>query len=264
MVRGSSCGRLMELVREHDLRGHVQRLREIFNRRLEPKHGDTYRLTTIPSFGNSINIGLEKNSCTSEVSGDRAAPEICGVLADTGSRRVLCSFLEGWSRKGKERFQFEKAAFSFFLEFEQDDGLAAKQVFRLEWDNWKVQNSPNSAAYPHWQFDRWLTASDAQQLDQLKNSLATPTQQEVVVFQSAKQQALADGQRARYDRPDLIWFTRLHFPAIAPWATDPIRHSDADPKRDPSHRSLPRNITELEDWIESALRYLKTELIAYA
>jgi hypothetical protein len=249
----------MDPVTEHELRGHEQRLRQILNRRLQPSHGAQYQLEPIPWLSPTIHIGLQRNACTVDVAGDRARPGICGVLADRGARRMLCSYIEGW-KPSRKRFAFDKAAMTFFLEFRQGELIAAKQMFRLEWDNWQSNPAlPGNAAYPHWQFDRWLTASDAEQLARLRARFAAP-EPEAIVFEGAEQQIqAADPQEP--ERPDLAWFTRLHFPAIAPWATDPI---SADAREPVSHRSVPQSLKQLEGWTDSALRYVSSEIEAYA
>lgn len=250
----------MDPVTEHELKGHEQRLRQILNRRLQPSHGEQYRLEPIPWLSPTIYIGLQRNGCTVDVAGDRAQPDICGVLADRGPRRLLCSYIEGWNF-ARKRYAFDKAAMTFFLEFRQGNITAAKQVFRLEWDNWEANRAlPGTAAYPHWQFDRWLTASDAEQLARLRARLAATEPPAAVVFENAEQQIQA-AEPQEPERPDLGWFTRLHFPAIAPWATNPIPLDASEPA---SHRSMPCSLKELEDWTDSALRYVHSEIDAYA
>jgi|SRR5579862_924190 len=248
----------MDPVTEHDLKGHEQRLREILNRRLHPSQSARYQLAPIPWLSPTIFIGLQRNACTVDVTSDRSLPEICGVLSDRGARRLLCSYVEGWNF-ARKRYAFKKAAMTFFLEFRQGELISAKQVFRLEWDNWQTNAGlPTTAAYPHWQFDRWLTASDADRLARLRARLAAPESQ-AAIFESAEQQ-IETAQPQEPDRPDLGWFTRVHFPAIAPWATHPI---PMDAKKPVSHRSVPQSLKELEDWTESALRYVFSEVETY-
>jgi hypothetical protein len=151
---------------------------------------------------------------------------------------------------------------TFFLEFEVNNTRTTKQIFRLEWENWTLQAQPNKAAYPHWQFDPWLTASDTAQLERLRSSFVE-AQDEIAVFESAESQIQVDYRHSRRDRPDLGWFTRVHFPAIAPWATTRIKSLD-DTRHPQPHRCMPDSPTQLEGWIDSALYYLKNEVTTYA
>jgi hypothetical protein len=75
-----------------------------------------------------------------------------------------------------------------------------------------------------------------------------------LVFETAEKQV-------EQKRPDLGWFTKIHFPSIAPWATNPVPQLDAG---DQSHRSLPSSPKAIEDWLDSALCYLRSELSAHA
>ncbi len=249
----------MQPVSEHIFSGHLQTLRQIFRRRLESRHGDSFILKANNIAGPGVSIVLQGNSSTVSVVSDRDAYEACAILATVGQRRILCSFYESWKiiRPKKPEYRFDKVAMTFFLSIIQRNDFLNKQIFRLEWDDWQQQDQPNKAAYPHWQFDRWLTGSDDRGLIKLRESFEAPTT-EVVIFESAEQAA----QRpVRLERPDLGWFTRLHFPSIAPWATDPIK--DLNDVSIQPHRSIPNSVTELEGWIESALRYLKSELETY-
>lgn len=261
MAPSLSRGLRMQPIKPNELTGHVQRLREIFNLRFERKYGDTYQLDYDPHPGPLIDLRLKPNSCTIEVARDRGQLEPCAVLAEIDARRVLCSFFEAWRNGRKKGFQFENASMTFFLEFKTGETLTIKQMFRLEWDNWTLQEKPNKAAYPHWQFDPWLTASDTVRLDNLRSSFAE-AEGEIAVFESAERRIREDDRHARSDRPDLGWFTQVHFPAIAPWATTPIESLD-DAHHPQPHRCMPDSTTQLERWIDSALRYLKSELETY-
>lgn len=207
----------MQPIDQHELRGHIQRLREIFNRRLEIAHGDNYQLENVPLLGPGIYLTLQRNSCTSDVTNDRGEQVVCGVLASMQTKRILCSFFEGWKLSGKTRVQFDKTWMTFFLEFTERGSLTTKQIFRLEWDNWQIQETKDKAAYPHWQFDQWLTASDMQAIEKLRKDFEIPgiePGETLMPFESAEEQLQIDR------RPNLPWFTKLHFPAVANWAAN--------------------------------------------
>ena len=251
-------------IRQRELFGHLQKLRQIFALRFKSTHHDNFEIKSNHSAGPGVYFVLQDNSSTVQVVNDRHANEVCAVLAASSKKRILCSFYEGWqiSRPKNPQYQFARAALTFFVAVEQGQQSLKKQLFRLEWDNWLDQDMPNKAAYPHWQFDRWLTASDISgvELSELRASFEN-SRSEALIFKSAKQQETSDNG-LRVCRPNLGWFTRLHFPSYAPWATHPIQSLD-DPKAPQSHRSIPDSVTQIEDWINSALCYLKNELETY-
>ena len=177
-------------------------------------------------------------------------------------RRILCSFFESWGiiRPKKAQYRFNKAGMTFFLAFEKDQDLLKKQIFRLDWDNWQNDDPPNKAAYPHWQFDRWLTASEPRDASNALRERFVQVGEEVLTFEAAMRgQALEE----EAGRPHLRWFTRLHFPAIAPWTTFPIKSLE-DASKPRVIVRCPSRWEQLGDWMESTLRYLKNELQTYA
>ena len=246
----------MQPVSQHVLSKHLQSLRQIFGRRLESRHGDQIILKASNVAGPGVSFALQDSASTISVINDRDANEVSGILAAVGENRILCSFYESWRimRPKKPEYRFDKVGMTFFLTVAEGNEFLSKQIFRLEWDNWRHQEPPNQAAYPHWQFDRWLTGSDDRGLVELRESFERP-RIDSVVFESAEQ---AIERPMRLGRPDLSWFTRLHFPSIAPWATNPITNLD-DTSKQP-HRTVPNSIKELEGWIESSLQYVKNEL----
>jgi hypothetical protein len=249
-IRGRS---MRSPIEKSEFDRHLQRLRRIFDRRVEAKHGDNFRMSILPNRGGMTNVTLQKNSSTVDAINDLDRKEVCAVLKSSPKTSILCAYFESWQAAGKERLMFQNASMTFFLTFENRWSSTTKQIFRLEWENWQNQNPPNSAAYPHWQFDRWLTASDTNLLEDLRESLEGAPSEEFV-FETAERQV-------ERKRPDLGWFTKIHFPSNAPWATNPVPVLDVGVQ---SHRSLPSSPKAIEDWLDSALCYLKGELLAHA
>lgn len=263
MALALSRGLSMNPISQHVFQGHLQALRNILGRRFKSQHGDNFELTANYIPGPGVSIVLQDNASTFNVVNEGGANRVCAVLATVGQKHILCSFYESWKiiRPRKPEYLFDKAGMAFFLAIPHGKDFVNKQMFRLEWDNWKHQDQPNKAAHPHWQFDRWLTASETGLgLVELRESFKGP-EPEAVIFESAAAQAAQQFAR-NFERPDLGWFTRLHFPSIAPWATDPIKNLD-DANQQP-HRSVPNSVTELEGWIKSSLQYLRNELETYA
>lgn len=252
----------MNPISQHIFQGHLQALHKIFGRRFESRHGDNFILTANNIAGPGVSITIQDNASTFNVANEGDANRVCAVLYAVGQKRILCSFYESWKiiRPRKPEYLFDKAGMAFFLAVPQGTDFVNKQMFRLEWDNWQHQDQQNKAAHPHWQFDRWLTASETDLgLVELRESFEA-AETEAVIFESAAQ--AAQPSEKAFERPNLGWFTRIHFPSIAPWATDPIKNLD-DASQQP-HRSVPNSVTELERWIESSLQYLRNELETYA
>lgn len=263
-VRGRFSGRFMrQPLNGHELRGHLQKLRQIFGMRFESKYGENFEPRSIQTAGPGVCFVLQENSSTVNVTNDLHEKEVCAVLATVGQKRFLCSFFESWKmiRPRNPQYRFNQANLKFFLGVGAGREPLQKQIFRLEWDNWQDHDPPNKAAYPHWQFDRWLTASDGDRDDvlELRESFKA-SDDKPMIFESAEQQGVERPIRA--ERPDLGWFTRIHFPSNAPWAIEPIKSLD-DAREPQPHRTIPNCVTELEGWIDSALRYLKNELETY-
>ena len=147
-------------IEKNEFASHLQRLRNIFNRRVEAEHGDVFQMSVLPNRGGMTYVTLQKNSSTVDAMSDLDREEVCAVLTSSSKKRILCAYSESWESAGRERQTFQNASMTFFLTFEDGGSSSTKQIFRLEWENWRAQNPPNTAAYPHWQFDRWLTASD--------------------------------------------------------------------------------------------------------
>jgi hypothetical protein len=132
------------------------------------------------------------------------------------------------------------------------DEQVTKQIFRLEWEDWRRWSTQNCAAHPHWQFDRWLTASTDYNMETIRHSFREEAQG-AVSFELVE-------EVSKPFRPDLRWFTRIHFPVIAPWATRQI--TDLRALEQP-HRARLNSLREIETWTDSALRYIKNELDEY-
>lgn len=271
MALSSTSGLLMKPISQHLFNGHLQSLSRIFGQAFLSRNGGTFILTT-HNIGGNVEVILQSNDNTLPLVNDREASVVCAVLY-SGNRKVCCSFFERWivvGRKKAPEFKFDSAGLTFFLAVPVEGNIDSyKQIFRLEWDNWEDQDPPNKAAYPHWQFDRWLTGSTPEaKLEALRKSLESGGDEataEPPAFETAEGAIASSALGPKPEtRPNLGWFTRLHFPSIAPWATDPIKDEDIDLEEpDQPHRRIPKSPKQLEDWIRSSLVYLKNEVGTY-
>jgi hypothetical protein len=244
---------LFSMIKSIDLRqlqGHIKKLESIFTERLVGRHGELFRIDILNDRHGTTNLSLQRNSSTKDARSDRATDEVCGVVVDLGKNSILCSFMERWSRFSQKLYQFRQVSLFFFLTTSEKADV--RQLFRLEWEHAAADERVARAAHPHWQFDRWLTASDEDTVQRLRPTfLGQPDTP--IVFGS-------ESVPAESGRPNLRWFTKLHFPAIAPWATTPI--SDLSNLNQP-HSTVPNSTEGIEGWVDSALCYLGNELQTY-
>ncbi|MDZ4057750.1 MAG: hypothetical protein U1D69_12455, partial [Polynucleobacter sp.] len=237
---------------QKDFDGHLQKLRQILKNRAVGRQSDVFEFGATVSRGSNIDVHLKRNASTEQAVNDFDHEVTCAVLCIFGSRKILFSYYETWKQVSKTRYQFLQASNKFFLAYDRGEIGERRQIFRLEWENWQLSETPNKAAYPHWQFDRWLTGSDAQTREEIRASFQEQAGE--MVFDTAEAQA-------RSERPNLGWFTKVHFPVSAQWAKDKIKSLDdlVQP-----HRLMPESADELENWLDSALYYVANEVNVYA
>jgi len=242
----------MQPIRPNEFTGHLQKLRQIFKRRVRAPSDEVFVFDPVPTRNGIVEVRLVRNASTSTAIDDFDREAVCATLANIDEKRVLCSYGESWNIAREGRYKFRQAAAIFFLAFGSPNDLRTKQIFRLEWENWLLQSERPKAAYPHWQFDRWLTASDAEDNASLRAG-----------FQASDEKAFEPGPWPDTPtvRPNLAWFTRVHFPVSAQWASRPINDLD---QAELSHQSIPASPQELQGWLDSALCYVENEIKTYA
>lgn len=249
-------GLSMKPIKENEFTGHLNRLREIFKKRAFSPKTEVFTFDFTPVRAGNIYVRLRGNSSTEGASDDDGIETMCAVLHQWEKKNILFSYGETWQPVGtkySQKIEFSSASIQFFVGYEFGAGRLTKQIFRLEWENFKRRDQPNEAAHPHWQFDRWLTETDAQTLASIRSNLQKEQSPERP-FESA-QSAAAPRE------PDLSWLKRIHFPSNAQWATNPIRSISMP---DQPHRSIPESVGQLEDWLSSALCYVDNEIKRYA
>jgi hypothetical protein len=206
----------------------------------------------------TISGSLQKDDQTVTVRSDRDYWEAAVVLAGVSKRavRLLVGFHEKWSQLARESFEFHNVSLRFYLQPSEED---AKQCFRLEWED-RNQNcdgrrvfSAAGAAHPHWQFDRWLTNSDGERLEELRRELVESEDRPVREF-SANDGGSGASIGGAGTRRNLSWFTKIHFPATAKWPVSPIASMESETQ---PHAEAPASLVQIENWIGSSLRYVR-------
>jgi hypothetical protein len=186
------------------------------------------------------------------------------IAADEGAE-LQFYLAEHWFRKGKS-FQFRSANLRFALFTSEPHALPL--YFRLEWaarlpdSNGSYVFTGKGSAHPHWQFDGDLRAltfdpSDSEPGEIIDIELE-PKEQSVDL------EAGVDATVTTVTTDGAIglipWFHRLHLPARAMWAEQLCTMPDeASPQQ---HE--PSNSTEIDNWIISALRYMRHEFSQYS
>lgn len=241
------------------LDAHKRAVSAVLQRRLQARGKDLFQLREEQGRSGTLSLYLQANRHTRGVSSDRDETEQAGLLATRPSGDLLCSFFEVWGIAAE--FEFRSLALRFYLQPRGKLASDARQIFRLEWED-KTQTRNGipvfpapGAAYPHWQFDRWLTASDRDSVDQLRRLLLAKAPTQPQEFGSPT------GAPAMSQRPDLKWFTRLHFPVIAPWYEQPIIDMSLE---DQPHRWRLTKPEQVVDWLDSSLRYVVHQFETYA
>jgi hypothetical protein len=231
------------------LESHRAKLCRVLGARLSSRGGEAIQLKQYPG-GASIDFYIQASGSTRKVTTDRQGEEAAGLLSSRGAGDLLCSFGEGWTAATQTTVELRAVTLRFFLQPPGHPEGSARQLFRLEWEN---DFQAPGAAYPHWQFDRWLTASDSRTVDELR-----------ALFEGQPEPPVRDFGEvvapAAMGRPNLSWFTKLHFPVIAPWFRDRI--SDLALEEQPHRHRLIKE-EDILAWIDSSLLYIRDQFARY-
>lgn len=186
------------------------------------------------------------------------------IAADEGAE-LQFYLSEHWFRKGKS-FQFRSANLRFALFTSEPH--AQPLFFRLEWaarlpdSNGIYSFTGKGSAHPHWQFDGDLRAltldSNDAEPGKVVDVALEPTEQDIdleAAVEIAPVALIAQGASGV-----IPWFHRLHLPARAMWADQLcLMPDEAAPQQ---HE--PSSSTEVDNWIVSALRYMRHEFRQYS
>jgi hypothetical protein len=126
--------------------------------------------------------------------------------------------------------------------------LSRRQLLRLEWDGVDESGAFEAkvAAHPHWQTDQWLAG-----YDQSRGTLTKLLTQ----GEGPREFALNEEIAAP---PPVRWVRAVHLAAAARWADEPWKGEEDCSM----HARPPKNVTEIENWSLSALRYIARQFTA--
>lgn len=219
----------------------------------------------------SIAYIIQQNQDTKSTISDRGDNEVIAHLANSSKKGLSLWFglYESWQKHKKSKLLFKEVSLHFYLQISIEGAEAiTKQIFRLEWlgrhldeSDWHLQ--AHGAAHPHWQFDQWLTSSDEESSNRIKAELIKAEFKkdfrEPRDFTEAELEQTSSTDQIG-GRPDLKWFTKIHFPAIALWHWSRIKSLN-DPILPHAHG--PESTEQIENWAYSSLLYIKDQFQRY-
>ena len=208
----------------------------------------------------------------SEESPDQTMPQgmACRInRANTRQTNVYLGYSEHWAyvsgraNSAIYRYKSSNIRFLFMCEAKPVTSLQT----RLEWASYEDSDRNGQSdtrtfpghgvAQPHWHVDLHevfaaRAREDSGQAGEIDLNTVTPTEE--IDLEDA---GAAD---APIQRPLLPWFHRLHLPARAMWHTEPEGPFN-DAQR---HQHEPASGNEIDNWVLSAIRYVRDEISKYA
>jgi hypothetical protein len=183
------------------------------------------------------------------------------AIADSEDAELRFAYNEQWVSAGRRAgLRFKSSNLRFVVE--GIDTVAPLQ-FRLEWagrdgpERGQLAFPGHEAAHPHWHFDaesNWTVIEDPKAMVDLE------------IGEPEEEINLADGEVpeptvvATAPREQFRWFHRMHLPARAMWH-EKLRSIPGEPD---GQQHEPQNSDEIDNWVLSAVRYLRREFRLYA
>lgn len=212
----------------------------------------------VPHRGGTITWRLRNRNVTKN-DGSLSRPPCKLAVTDDDAAEIHVAYNEQWVSAGKRAgYRFKSSNIRFIIESCE---LQAPLQFRLEWAGREEGSSGmlefpgKEAAHPHWQFDAdasWVGDENAEH----PVDVEIPQPEEIVDIEC---NAATERLPAAQPRNPLFWFHRLHLPARAMWH-DRLRSIPGDPE---GQQHEPGNTGEIDNWVISAVRYLKHEFLNY-
>lgn len=197
---------------------------------------------------------------------ERALPNMAAKLAISADEAAFFEFgfSEQWIRSsGGHEF---KACNLRFAIMNTDPG-GTPILFRLEWVGREASAEGErlfpgkGAAHPHWQFD-----GDMRAVMSMGYVPAGPPTEPVLAVPIGEvvedlTGALSDGESLLTTSGHIYpWFHKMHIPARALWSEKVC----VMPDQAEAQQHEPKEIVQLDNWVISALRYLRHEFETYA
>ena len=185
----------------------------------------------------------------------------CVITASGNDEAVIyLAYSEHWVNAGrKEGYRFESSNLRFVVA--SADHMGEIVQFRLEWaarwdDGSGTLVFPGlGAAHPHWQIDLDKMHLERGVAREIAIDLAPEVSAQEIDLFAPEPGRLEFTERS----PHVRWFHKLHLPARAMWHETPC----AMPHQTESHQHEPSTVGQIDDWVLSAVRYLRHEFSIY-
>lgn len=208
----------------------------------------------------NVMIWLLRNSALSDPTSPPGTA--CSITTSANEdAAVHLAYTEHWVNRGRRAgFRFESSNLRFVIT--SVDGRGEALQFRLEWAGRREDGSGGlvfsgqGAAHPHWQIDLHELGNDEGVTKEILIDLAEANPVEEIDLHSLAPERPERPRRS----PPLRWFHKLHLPARAMWHERPY----AMPDDAESQQHEPAKIEEIDNWVLSAIRYVRHEFSTYA
>ena len=188
--------------------------------------------------------------------------------AETGDAMAI-GYSEKWLAEGRQRRLLD-AGIRFFYRSGLGGCSDLVQVLRFEWADALLKAGSREFSFPgkgagtpHWHYDG-LGADNAirelvllRQLFQANEAVPPKAETSAPAKDFVPGGALSESPSKG---PLPGWFGSMHFPVLAQWHKTPLKTLDFDDLDPNPHASSPRDLTELENMMSSAVRYVRQQL----
>ena len=244
----------------HQLESRFRSLGQRFNEEL--RFRDQRLRFSILSYRNNFSDWILRASTLP----DPASPPntACAIATSAIDHTTLyLAYSERWENAGaRAGHRFESSNLRFVIA-RTDSGTKVLQ-FRLEWAGRRKDESGSGtlvftgkgAGHPHWQIDLKKLQEAVGPAQEIHIEIPSPiTVQEIDLNKPS-----SGRPRLTRLRSPLSWFHKLHLPARAMWHEQPCTMpSDAE-----SHQHEPTTLDEIDNWVLSAIRYVRYEFSTYS
>lgn len=179
----------------------------------------------------------------------------CAIAQSANGAGIHLAYSEHWVHVGKgNRLRFRSSWMRFVV---ASAGLGPSGIqLRLEWDA-RRQNREggfdfpgHGAAHPHWQIDLHAPASYSTTSSETVVDLETSQPTETIDLAA---QDIPTSEPSR-------WFHKLHLPARTMWH----ERACGMPNYVDMHQHQPSGCRHIDNWVISAIRYMRHEFSAYS
>lgn len=179
----------------------------------------------------------------------------CAIAESANGAALYLAYSEHWMHVGKrDLFRFRSSWMRLVI---ASMGLERGAIqLRLEWEaRWQNREGGfefpgHGAAHPHWQID----------LDALASHSTTSLETVIDLENTQPSETIDLGAQYTPTRHPSRWFHKLHLPARAMWHEQPC----VMPDKVETQQHEPKGFGDIDNWVMSAIRYLRYEFSSYS